>query len=247
MSGGPALTRRLSSRLNPVPHVNVYKKSLDSHLFTLGCGPPVLGKGLHVDFAGPFEGHMYLVAVDAHSKWPEVHVMDCTTANKTIQVLRGHFSRHGTPHILVSDNGPQFCSEEFSTFLKLNGVKHIRSAPFHPATNGLAERFVQTFKHALKSSRGTAPVQQRLDSFLLTYRNTPHATTKKTPAMLFLGRRLRLRLDCLKPSVAGIVHRSQEAQQLQRQQHAKERQFVVGDSVLVRDYRRGRRSGHKGL
>lgn len=46
---------------------------------------------------------------DTHSKWPEVHVMDCTTANKTIQVLRGLFSRYGTPHIIVSDNGPQFC------------------------------------------------------------------------------------------------------------------------------------------
>ncbi|XP_060799470.1 uncharacterized protein K02A2.6-like [Neoarius graeffei] len=146
---------------------------------------------IHVDFAGPFEGHMYLVIVDAHSKWPEVHIMDSTTSSKTITVLRGLFSRYGIPHNLVSDNGPQFCSEDFSTFLKANGVKHIRSAPYHPASNGLAERFVQTFKHALKSSRGTAPVQQRLDTFLLTYRNTPHATTKESPAMLFIGRKLR--------------------------------------------------------
>lgn len=85
---------------------------------------------IHVDFAGPFEGQMYLVAVDAHSKWPEVHVMDSTTANKTIQVLRGLFSHYGTPHVLVSDNGPQFWSEEFSTFLKFNGVKHIHTAPY---------------------------------------------------------------------------------------------------------------------
>ncbi|XP_056138833.1 uncharacterized protein K02A2.6-like [Lampris incognitus] len=156
---------------------------------------------IHVDFAGPFEGHMYLVVVDAHSKWPEVQIMDSTTASKTIMVLRGLFSRHGLPHILVSDNGPQFCSEEFATFLKANGVKHIRSAPYHPATNGLAERFVQTFKHALKSSRGATPVQQRLDTFLLTYRNTPHATTKEPPAMLFTRRMLRTRLDFLKPSL----------------------------------------------
>ncbi|XP_056138353.1 uncharacterized protein K02A2.6 [Lampris incognitus] len=154
---------------------------------------------IHVDFAGPFEGHMYLVVVDAHSKWPEMQIMDSTTASKTITVLRGLFSRHGLPHILVSDNGPQFCSEEFATFLKANGVKHIRSAPYHPATNDLAERFVQTFKHALKSSRCAAPVQQRLDTFLLTYRNTPHATTKEPPAMLFTRHMLRTRLDFLKP------------------------------------------------
>ena len=172
-----------------------------------------------MDFAGPFEGHMYLITVDAHSKWPEVHIMDSTTASKTIQVLRGLFSHHGIPHILVSDNGPQFCSEEFSAFLKSNGVKHIRSAPYHPATNGLAERFVCTFKQALKSSKGTGKVQQRLDTFLLAYRNIPHTTTTETPAMLFIGRRLRSRLDFLKPSVAGTVHRSQDAQQQRRHQH----------------------------
>uniref|UniRef100_A0AAV2KT32 Integrase catalytic domain-containing protein n=1 Tax=Knipowitschia caucasica TaxID=637954 RepID=A0AAV2KT32_KNICA len=190
---------------------------------------------------------MYLVVVDSHSKWPEVQIMDCTSANKTINVLRGLFSRHGVPHILVSDNGPQFSSEEFSTFLKANGVKHIRSAPYHPATNGLAERFVQTFKHALRSSRGTAPIQQRLDIFLLTYRNTPHATTKEPPAMLFTKRTLRTRLDILKPSVTGVVHQSQVAQQQRRQQRSKARHFAVGESVLVRDYRRGEEKWAQGL
>ena len=57
--------------------------------------------------------------------------------------------------------------------------------------------------------------------------------------MLFLGRRLRSWLDCLKPNVAGTVNSLQEAQQLQRQQHLKGRQFDVGESALVRDYRRG--------
>ncbi|XP_056434905.1 LOW QUALITY PROTEIN: uncharacterized protein K02A2.6-like, partial [Gadus chalcogrammus] len=160
---------------------------------------------IHVDFAGPFEGHMYLITVDAHSKWPEVHILDSTTASKTIQVLRGLFSRHGIPHILVSDNGPQFSSEEFSAEFKSNGVKHTCSAPYHPATNGLAERFVRTFKQALKSSKGTGMVQQRLDTFLLAYRNIPHTTTTETPAMLFLGRRLRSRLDFLKPNIAGTL------------------------------------------
>ncbi|KAL7839170.1 hypothetical protein SRHO_G00258280 [Serrasalmus rhombeus] len=194
---------------------------------------------IHVDYAGPFEGHMYLVVVDAHSKWPEIHIMDSTTSSKTIQVLRGLFSRYGIPHSLESDNGLQFCSEEFSTFLKVNGVKHIRSAPYHPASNGLAERFVQTFKHALKSSKGTTPLQQRLDTFLLTYCNTPHATTRESPAMLFIGRKLRSRLDFLKPSVARAVHQSQEAQQQRRWLHSKQRQFAVGEPVLLRDYRKG--------
>ena len=202
---------------------------------------------IHVDFAGPLEGHMYLITVDAHSKWPEVHILDSTTASKTIQVLRGLFSRHGIPHILVSDNGPQFCSEEFSAFLKSNGVKHTRSAPYHPATNGLAERFVRTFKQALKSSKGTGMVQQRLDTFLLAYRNIPHTTTTETPAMLVLGRRLRSRLDFLKPNIAGTVHRSQDAQQQRRHQHSKDRQLDVGEPVRVRDYRKGEEKWTQGI
>ncbi|KAL6457444.1 hypothetical protein MHYP_G00344070 [Metynnis hypsauchen] len=182
---------------------------------------------IHVDFAGPFQGHMFMVVVDAHSKWPEVHLMSSTTASKTIQVLRGLFSRYGLPEVLVSDNGPQFTSSEFETFMKSNGVKHIRSAPFHPSTNGLAERFVQTFKHSLKRSTGTASIQHRLDAFLLMYRNTPHSTTKETPSMLFMRRKLRSRLDLLKPNVASEVEKVQEAQCTRREIHAKARSFEL--------------------
>ena len=115
---------------------------------------------IHLDFTGPFEGRMFFVAVDAHSEWPEVCLMDSTTASKTIQVLRSMFGRYGLPEVLVSDNGPQFVSDEFARFLKANGVKHMGYAPFHPTTNGLA------FKHSLKSSRGSTSLQERLDAFL---------------------------------------------------------------------------------
>ncbi|KAJ8357039.1 hypothetical protein SKAU_G00198330 [Synaphobranchus kaupii] len=191
------------------------------------------------DFAGPFEGHMFLVVVDAHSKWPEVKLMGSTTTSKTIQALRGLFSRHGLPEVLVSDNGPQFISSEFATFLQESGVKHLRSAPFHPATNGQAERFVQTLKRSLKASRGSTTVQHRLDSFLLSYRNAPHATTNESPAVLLLRRRLRSRFDLLKPSVATVVEQAQADQQGRRAPFARDKDFAPGDPVLVRDYRRG--------
>ena len=95
---------------------------------------------------------MFLVAVDAYSKWPEVFVMQSTTVNKTIEILRHVFAMYGLPEQLVSDNGPQFTSEEFAIFMKLNGVKHTRSAPYHPSTNGLAERFIKSMKQGLKAS-----------------------------------------------------------------------------------------------
>lgn len=116
-------------------------------------------------------------------------------------------------------------------------MKHIRSAPYHPATNGQAERFVQSLKQALKTSKGSFTLQRRLETFLLTYRNTPHPTTRESPALLFLGRQLRTRLDALKPSVTAAVRLSQTSQVLRRAGRSKSRQFGVGEAVLARDYR----------
>ena len=107
---------------------------------------------VHLDFAGPFQNHMFLIGVDAYSKWPEVRVMSTTTASATLDVLREWFSQHGIPELLVTDNGSQFTSEAFVYFTKQNGIKHVRSAPYHPASNGLAERFVQSLKGNSRSN-----------------------------------------------------------------------------------------------
>ncbi|KAL5459767.1 hypothetical protein EMCRGX_G033139 [Ephydatia muelleri] len=129
---------------------------------------------IHIDFAGPFLGSNFLVVVDAHSKWPEVVEMKTLTSAKMIEALRELFATYGLPQQLVSDNGSQFTSEEFAQFMTTNGIKHICCAPYHPASNGLAERFVQTFKKSMLASRSDQmSFQQRLCSFLLAYRTTP--------------------------------------------------------------------------
>ena len=103
----------------------------------------------------------FLVAVDAYSKWPEVIPMQKTTAAATVTVLRNLLARQGLPFTVVTDNGPQFRSTEFQTFMQSNGIKHYRTAPYHPQSNGAAERMVQTFKQAYKASAG--PVHLRVD------------------------------------------------------------------------------------
>ena len=65
--------------------------------------------------------------------------------------LRELFAKYGMPVHYVSDNGPQFRSEEFTRFLEMNGVKHVRVAAYHAASNGLAERMVQSFKNHMKA------------------------------------------------------------------------------------------------
>ena len=70
--------------------------------------PSMPWQRIHTDFAGPFLGRTFLVAIDTHSKWPEVIEMKSTTSTVTIQELRCLFSSCGLPEQLVSDNGPQF-------------------------------------------------------------------------------------------------------------------------------------------
>ena len=57
-----------------------------------------------------------------------------------IGVLRGLFARFGLPETVVTDNGTGFVSQEFEEFLSKNRISHVTSAPYHPASNGLAER-----------------------------------------------------------------------------------------------------------
>jgi hypothetical protein len=193
-----------------------------------------------VDFAGPFLGSTYLIVVDAHSKWPEILEMKSTTAAKTIEVLRHLFAGYDLPEQLVSDNGPQFVAEEFATFLKLNHVKHITCAPYHPTSNGLAERMVRTFKEAMRAGeRDCLSLQHRLENFLLMYRSTPHATTGLAPCSLFLGREIRTRLSLLDPGLQSKVLEKQAKQKFQHDQRAQTREFHVGQEVTVRNLRPG--------
>ena len=93
---------------------------------------------------------MWFILVDAFSKWPEVVQLSTTTATKTVSVLRTIFSRMAIPSQIVTDNGPQFTASEFERFCKYNGINHTLTAPYHPSSNGEAERFVQTFKQTMQ-------------------------------------------------------------------------------------------------
>ena len=140
-----------------------------------------------------------MVLVDVRSKWIEAHPMSAITATSTIELLRSIFAQFGIPESLVSDNGPQFTSEEFRQFCRRNGIHQVLVALYHPSSNGLAERAVQTLKQSLrKVSEGT--LKGRLSRVLFNYRITPQSTTSRSPAELLFGRQLRSRLDLLKES-----------------------------------------------
>lgn len=198
--------------------------------------PPEPWSRIHLDFAGPFMGSMFLVLVDPFSKWIDVKVMSNITAENTILQLRGIFANFGLPECIVTDNGPTFTSEKFQTFLKRNGVKHITSAPFHPATNGAAEKTVQTFKNAMKKMDNKGPIEEKVLKFLTRYRATPHTTTGLTPSELLLGRKIRTHLDLLFPSLYDSVSDSVTRQKINYDNKCTDREINVNDKVFVRNY-----------
>ena len=203
---------------------------------------------IHVDFAGPFKGSMWMVVADAYSKWLEVvNMRSNTKSDKVIRELRILFRRFGLPKILVSDNGPQLISGEFEQFCTSNGINHVPIPSYHPASNGQAESVVGKFKRAMaKMASSNSDMELNISNWLLHYHNTPHSTTGVEPSILMLGRRVR--------SALSLFHPLSTSQSLKRQVHDEQmiidnernlRRFSVGDHVLYRNVLKN--SWHRGV
>ena len=187
---------------------------------------------IHIDYLGLFLGKMFLLIVDSHSKWVEVHVTTSATTATTIDKLQTTFAAVELPEVIVSDNGPAFCSDEFRSFMKQNGIQHVKTPPYHPASNGLAERYVQVFKDGMRKLTGGS-MESRVARFLSHYRTTPQSTTGTTPAELMFGRKLQTRLDLLKPDLEVAVRKKQTKQKAAHDYHATDHSFEEGASVYV--------------
>ncbi|XP_052750706.1 uncharacterized protein K02A2.6-like [Galleria mellonella] len=169
--------------------------------------PPEPWYRLHIDFAGPFFGYMWLIVIDAYTKWLEIIPMKSTTSRSTISHLDTIFATFGVPKYIVTDNGPQFISDEFKTHCQNIGITHIRTTPYHPRTNGLAERAVRTFKERLLASDKSIDLHERLSRILQAYRNTTRRSTNRTPFEAMFGRPMRTTFDLLKPNIQDDLER----------------------------------------
>ncbi|XP_035904768.1 uncharacterized protein K02A2.6-like isoform X2 [Anopheles stephensi] len=201
----PSLDSDIADRVASCEACQAAAKSPPSQIPSCWPKPPGPWHRVHIDYAGPVEGAYFLIAVDAYSKWPEIIKTASITSFATISILRGIFARFGPPVTLVSDNGTQFSSEAFKEFCECNGIDHVRTPPFHPQSNGQAERFVDTFKRSLKKIRArNVSLEEALDLFLLTYRSTPNpALDQRTPAEVMFGRTTRTIHHLLRPPAAS--------------------------------------------
>ncbi|XP_017469593.1 PREDICTED: uncharacterized protein K02A2.6-like [Rhagoletis zephyria] len=149
------------------------------------------------------------------------------TTTSTILKCEEILATFGIPDVIVSDHGTQFNSREFKDFLKRNGIQHKQGAPYHPATNGQAERFVQTLKTKLKAAKAVeANVKKALNTILLAYRRSIHPETNKSPAMLMLGIQIQTKLDLMTKSSQKNLPKPEKPK----------KQFSQEERVAVRDY-----------
>ena len=154
-----------------------------------------------------FRQTTYLLVVDYMSRYIEIAQLGKTTSAEVIKQLKNIFARHGIPEVVVSDNGPQYASQEFLMFASSYGFTHVTSSPGHASGNGEAERGVRTIKDMLTSSNDPYTA-------LLNYRAAPLANGF-SPAELLMNRRLRTKL----PSVpSNLVTKAPDAAQVKERE-----------------------------
>ena len=189
---------------------------------------------LHLDHAINFMGCNWLVLTDAYSKYPCIHMTHALTAKATTEILEEDFAHFGYPHTIVTDNAALFLSKEFKLWCNERGITHLTGAPYHPATNGSAERLVQTFKQAIRKSR--LPPRRALQEFLMQYRRTP-TSNGYSPSEMLNSRQLRTKIDTLLPSPVHIAQGKQSRQASKDQEKetvAKlSHSFNIGDPVYA--------------
>ena len=98
------------------------------------------------------KGSTYLLVVDCYLRFMKVQKLNTTTSSSVVTHLKSIFAKFGIPATLISDNGPQFDSQEMKEFSQCNGLWHVTTSPYYPQANGLAEKTVKTVKRLIEHS-----------------------------------------------------------------------------------------------
>ena len=154
----------------------------------------------------------------------------------TAQHVASHFklifSEYGWPDTLVSDNGPCYTVEVFTSLMQEYSMNHVTSSPHYPQSNGLADKFVQIVQNLLYKAReeGTD-----LHKSLMIYHNTPLTSNLQSPMQMLQNRSARSQLPM------SIVARRQlglSPQQLRvktKNEHLPSHDLCIGQDVVYQD------------
>ena len=179
-----------------------------------------LGELLHVDFTSieemvPLKEDPVicnvLVSQDHFSKYVVAYVVKDQTAHTTAETLRiGYFRLFGAPAYLVSDQGKAFMGHVITHLCELYGVQKLRTSPYHAQTNGQVEHMNQTIIRMIRKLEEDKKAcwSKHLPELLMAYNATCSAVTGYSPYYLLFGRRPRIPVDYLFPTLHDSPHQT---------------------------------------
>ena len=163
-----------------------------------------------------FKGTTYLLLVDYYySRYIEIAKLSATITKSVVSTMKPIFARYGIPNMVISNNSPQYASQEFTDFATSYDFQHIMSSPYHPQGNGEAEQAVKTIK-SLNCDPNVA---------LLSYWSTPLSWYWLSPAQLLMGRQIRSTLPAPEESLVPKWPNLKEFQKIDESFKQKQEKF----------------------
>ena len=141
----PAMDSHIEETIKNCAECATFQRKQPSEPLTPSATPELPFSEVGTDLF-KFESRTYLLTVDYYSKFIEFDELQDQRSKTTIQVLKAQFARQRIPKVVRSDSGPQFCSDEFTSFGQAYGFTHKTSSLYFPSVNGESETTVQTVK-----------------------------------------------------------------------------------------------------
>lgn len=228
----PGIDKDIEYLVSNCPNCQAHRVKPSQNSFITWPTPTRPWSRVHIDHFF-YENSTCLIAVDASSHYIEVEIVKNTSVDETVDALRVVFSHHGLPDLLCSDNASCFTSYKFQEFLKNNGVEHITSPPFCPASNGLAERAVRTVKDLLKKlgQDKFSSFKCRIAQVLLYHRSVPNSQSQIAPSIMLNNRKYVNARDKVHPKFSYVSTDNVSSKKIVH--------FEVGEKVLALNMSRG--------
>ena len=248
----PHMACDLRNRIRKCGHCKKFEAAPPiAPLKSLACSG--LGELLHVDFTSIKETvplhqepviRNVMVMQDHFSKYVVAYVVKDQTAGIATETLRnGYFGLFGTPVYLVSDQGKAFTGHLISNLCELYGVQKLRTSPYHAQTNGQVERMNQTIIRMIGKLEQDKKAcwSEHLPEMLAAYNGTCSVVTGYSPYFLLFGRKSRMPVDCLFPTLRDSPHQAKMEVSVVAMQKRLKEAFMVARHLTSQEAARQRR------
>ena len=246
----PGMAHDLRNHIKKCGHCRKFKAAPPiAPMKPLTCSGP--GELLHVDFTSIEETvplcqdpviRNVMVMQDHFSKYVVAYVDQ--TAHTAAETLRnGYFGLFGAPAYLVSDQGKSFTGHLISNLCELYRVQKLRTSPYHAQTNGQVERMNQTIIHMIGKLEQDkkAHWSEHLPEMLSAYNGTHSAVTGYSPYFLLFGRKSRMPVDYLFPTIHDPPHQTKMEVSVAAMQKRLKEDFAVARHLTSQEVAKQRR------